>query len=84
MLLMYFLNDFEMVPVAVIITGITFVCTFHIYYYYYYHHHHHHHYVFVVVVVVVVAVAFCHMPFLRGSSFWLLFMLGFCTWLLST
>ena len=30
MLLMYFLNDFEIVPVAPIITGITFVFTFHI------------------------------------------------------
>jgi len=29
MLLMYFLNDFEIVPVAAIITGITFVFTFH-------------------------------------------------------
>ena len=29
MLLMYFLNDFEMVPVAPIINGITFVFTFH-------------------------------------------------------
>ena len=29
MLLMYFLNDFEMAPVAPIITGITFVFTFH-------------------------------------------------------
>ena len=29
MLLTYFLNDFEMVPVAPIITGITFVLTFH-------------------------------------------------------
>ena len=29
MLLTYFLNDFEMVPVATIITGITFVFTFH-------------------------------------------------------
>jgi len=29
MLLTYFLNDFEMVPVAPIITGITFVFTFH-------------------------------------------------------
>jgi len=29
MLLTYFLNDFEMVPVASIITGITFVFTFH-------------------------------------------------------
>jgi hypothetical protein len=28
MLLMYFLNDFETVPVAPIITGITFVFTF--------------------------------------------------------
>jgi hypothetical protein len=28
MLLMYFLNDFEMVPVAPIITGVTFVFTF--------------------------------------------------------
>jgi len=52
MLLMYFLNDFEIVPVAPIITGITLVFTFHIryisivrslyfkifltYYYYYY------------------------------------------------
>jgi len=30
MLLAYFLNDFEMVPVAPIITGITFVFTFHV------------------------------------------------------
>jgi len=40
MLLTYFLNDFEIVPVATIITGITFVFTFHvrcIYYYYYYY-----------------------------------------------
>ena len=29
MLLMYFLNDYEIVPVAPIITGITFVFTFH-------------------------------------------------------
>ena len=29
MLLMYFLNDFQIVPVARIITGITFVFTFH-------------------------------------------------------
>ena len=29
MLLTYFLNDFEIVPVALIITGITFVFTFH-------------------------------------------------------
>ena len=29
-LLRYFLNDFEMVPVAPIITGITFVFTFHV------------------------------------------------------
>ena len=29
MLLTYFLNDFEIVPVAPIITGITFVFTFH-------------------------------------------------------
>ena len=29
MLLMYFLNDFEIVPFATIITGITFVFTFH-------------------------------------------------------
>jgi hypothetical protein len=29
MLLRYFLNDFEMVPVVPIITGITFVFTFH-------------------------------------------------------
>jgi len=29
MLLTYFLNDFEMVPVAPIITGITFAFTFH-------------------------------------------------------
>ena len=29
MLLIYFLNDFEMVPVAPIITGITLVFTFH-------------------------------------------------------
>jgi hypothetical protein len=30
MLLTYFFNDFEMVPVAPIITGITLVFTFHI------------------------------------------------------
>ena len=29
MLLMYFLNDFEIVPVTPVITGITFVFTFH-------------------------------------------------------
>jgi len=29
MLLTYFLNDFEIVPIAPIITGITFVFTFH-------------------------------------------------------
>jgi len=29
MLIMYFLSDFEIVPVAPIITGITFVFTFH-------------------------------------------------------
>jgi hypothetical protein len=29
MLLTYFLNDFEMVPVAPLVTGITFVFTFH-------------------------------------------------------
>jgi len=29
MLLTYFLNDFEIIPVAAIITGITFVFTFH-------------------------------------------------------
>jgi len=52
MLLTYFLNDFEIVPVAPIFTGITYVFTFHmrcisivrfLYYYYYHHHHHHHH-----------------------------------------
>ena len=32
MLLTYFLNDFEIVPVAPIITGITFVFTFHMRY----------------------------------------------------
>ena len=32
MLLMYFLNDFEMVPVAPIITGITLAVTFHVRY----------------------------------------------------
>ena len=44
MLLMYFQNDFEMVPVAPIITGITLVFTFDtrcisIYYYYYYYYY---------------------------------------------
>jgi hypothetical protein len=40
MLLKYFLKDFEMVPFAPIVTGVTFVFTFHmrcisiIYYYY--------------------------------------------------
>ena len=37
MLLTYFLNDFETVPVAPTITGITFVFTY--YYYYYYKSH---------------------------------------------
>ena len=53
MLLTYFLNDFEIVPVAPIITGITFVFTFNMrcisivrYYYYYYYHHHNHYYSF--------------------------------------
>jgi hypothetical protein len=55
MVFTYFLNDFGMVPVAPVITGITLVFTFHIrsisiiiiiiiiiFYYddYYYHHHH--------------------------------------------
>ena len=55
MLLTYFLNDFEIVPVAPIITGITSVFTFHVrcisivrslyfrifsaYYYYYYYYY---------------------------------------------
>ena len=39
MLLTYFLNVCEIVPVAPIITGITFI-----YYYYYHHHHHLYHY----------------------------------------
>ena len=46
MLLTYFLNDFEIVPVAPIIPGITFVFTFHMrcisfvrYYYYYYYYY---------------------------------------------
>jgi hypothetical protein len=45
-LLTYFLHDFEMVPVASIITGITLVFTFHMrcisivrYYYYYYYYY---------------------------------------------
>ena len=38
MLLTYFLNDFEIVPVAPIITGITFVLTFHMRHYYYYYY----------------------------------------------
>ena len=49
MLLTYFVNDFEMFPVAPIITGITFV-----YYCYYYHRHHHYHHqrrLFVVVLL---------------------------------
>jgi hypothetical protein len=39
MLPKYFLKDFEMVPLAPIITGVTFVFTFHIYYYYYYYYY---------------------------------------------
>jgi len=38
MLLTYFLNDFEIVPVAPIITGITFIFTFVFTYYYYYYY----------------------------------------------
>ena len=37
MLLTYFLNDSEIVPVAPIINGITFVFTLHMRYYYYYY-----------------------------------------------
>ena len=45
MLFTYFLSNFEIVPVAPIITGITFVFTFHMrcisinYYYYYYYYY---------------------------------------------
>jgi hypothetical protein len=41
MLLRYCLSDFEMVPVAPVITGITFAFTFHMrnYYYYYYYYY---------------------------------------------
>jgi hypothetical protein len=39
MVLMYFLNDFEMVPVAPIIIGITLVFTYYSYYYYYYYYY---------------------------------------------
>jgi hypothetical protein len=38
MLLTYFLNDFEIVPVAPIITGITLYCCCCYYYYYYYYY----------------------------------------------
>jgi len=60
MLLTYFLNDFEIIPVAPIITGITFVFTFHMrcisivrssyfrifseYYYYYYYSYYYYYY----------------------------------------
>ena len=47
MLLMYFLNDFEIIPVAPIIICITFVFTSHmrcIYYYYYYYYYYYCHY----------------------------------------
>ena len=47
MLLTYFLNDFEIAPVVPIITGITFVFTFHmrcIYYYYYYYYYYYEHF----------------------------------------
>jgi len=36
MLLTYFVNDFEIVPVAPIITGITFYYYYYYYYYLYY------------------------------------------------
>jgi hypothetical protein len=42
MLLTYFLNDFEMVPVAPIITGITlcfYIPRAYYYYYYYYYYY---------------------------------------------
>jgi hypothetical protein len=39
MLLKYFLNIFEIVPVAPIITGTTFVFTLHMRYYYYYYYY---------------------------------------------
>jgi hypothetical protein len=61
MMFTYFPNDFEMVPVAPVITGITLVFTFHIHYYYYYYYYY---YYFVFVFVV----ASCHRPFLSGTS----------------
>ena len=48
MLLMYFLNDFEMVPVAPIITGITLVLVFYYYYYYYYYYYCYYYYYYTI------------------------------------
>jgi len=48
MLLTFFLNAFEMVPVAPIITGITFVFTFHTSYYYYYY--------FIIIIIIIIII----------------------------
>ena len=52
MLLTYFLNDFEIVPVAPIITGITFAFTFHI----------------LLLLLLYNMYISCHRPFLPGTS----------------
>jgi len=46
MLLKNFLNDFEMVPVAPIVTGITFVLQSTYYYYYYYYYYYNYYYLY--------------------------------------
>jgi len=52
MLLMYFLNDFEIVPVASLITGITFVFTL----------------LLLLLLLLYDMDVSCHMPFLPGTS----------------
>jgi len=49
MLLTYFLNDFEMVSIAPIITGITFVFTFHMRLYFYCK-------VFIIIIIIIIVI----------------------------
>jgi hypothetical protein len=53
MLLTYFLNDFEMVPVAPIITGIIFVCTIRI----------------IIIIIIIIIITQIIRPICRSSTF---------------
>ena len=54
MLLTYFLNEFEIVPVALIITGITFVIIIII--------------ITIIIIINIIIIISCHRPFLPGTS----------------